>query len=95
MLQEIVGLLPTHSVRMANHRGDGVDDGFWDGASDFSWKPPEVVALLGAEGNRVIVVVVDPIARPHLTIVAVVRRNAVSFWLWENPKLKVLQAYEG
>ena len=34
--------------------------------------------LLRAEGDRVIAVVVDPIARPGLTIVAVARRNAVS-----------------
>jgi hypothetical protein len=38
---------------MANHRGNGVDDGFREGASDLGWKPAELIALLGAEGNRV------------------------------------------
>jgi hypothetical protein len=63
---------------MANHRGDGIDDGFGDGASDFGWKPAEVVALLGAEGNRVIAVVVYPVTGPDLTIVAFPRRDTVS-----------------
>ena len=29
--------------------------------SDFAWKPAEVVALLGAKGDRIISVVVDPL----------------------------------
>ena len=44
---------------MANHGGDGVDERLGDGASDFGWKPAEVIALLGTEGNRVIAIVVD------------------------------------
>jgi hypothetical protein len=56
---------------VANHRGDGADNGFRDGANNFSWKPAEVVVLLRAEGNCVISVVVDPVARPRLTIMAV------------------------
>jgi hypothetical protein len=42
LLQEVVGFLSAHAVGVANHRGDGVDDRFRDGASDFDWKPPEV-----------------------------------------------------
>ena len=55
-----------------------------DGASDFGWKPAEVVPLLRAEGDRVIAVVVNPVAGPDLMILAVSRRNVVSFWLWEE-----------
>ena len=40
-------------------------------------KPAEAVALLGAEGDRVIAVVVDPVAGPDLKIVAVARRRAI------------------
>ena len=43
-----------------------IDDGFRDGARDFGWKPAEVVALLGAEGNRVIGVVVDAVGGSDL-----------------------------
>jgi hypothetical protein len=67
-------------VGVANHGGDRVDDGLRDGASDFCWKPAEVVALLSAKGNRVIAVVVNPVAGPDLMILAVSRRNAVAFW---------------
>jgi hypothetical protein len=83
LLQVIVCFLPTHAVGMANHGGNGVDERLGDGASDFGWKPAEVISQLRAEGDRVIPVVIDPVARPHLTIVAVARRNRVSFWLWE------------
>jgi hypothetical protein len=83
LLQEIVSFLSAHSVCMANHRGDGVDERLRDGSSDFGWKPAEVVALFRAEGDRVIAVVVDPVTGPDLTILAVARRNAVSFGLWE------------
>jgi len=68
---------------VANHRGDGVYERLRHGASDFGGKPVETVPLLRAEGNRVIAVVVDPVAGPDLTIVALARRNPISFWLWE------------
>jgi hypothetical protein len=84
LLQVVVCLLPPLAVSLANHRGDSVDDGFRDGASDFGWEPAEVVALLGSEGNRIIAVVVDPVTRPGLAIVAVSRRNVISFGLWEE-----------
>ena len=58
-----------------------IDDGFRDGARDFGWKPAEVVALLGAEGDRVIAVVVDPVTGPSLAIMALSRRNAVAVLL--------------
>jgi len=45
---------------MANHGGDGVDERLGDSASDFGWEPAEVISLLGAKGNRVIAVVVNP-----------------------------------
>lgn len=64
MLQEIVGFLPPLAVGVANHRGNGIDDGFRDGASDFGWKPTEVVTLSRAEANRVIAVVVDSVTGP-------------------------------
>ncbi len=35
--------------------------------------------LLRAEGDRVIAVVVDPVAGPALTILAPMRRNVISF----------------
>jgi hypothetical protein len=84
LFQVVVRFLPSHAVGVANHRGDGVDDRLGDGASDFGWKPAEVVPLLRAEGNRVIAVVVNPVAGPDLTILAVARWNVVSFWLWEE-----------
>ena len=40
LLKVIVRFLSPHAVGVANHRGDGVDDGLRDGASDFCWKPP-------------------------------------------------------
>ena len=58
---------------MANHEAMVLMTRLRDCATDFGWKPAEVVALLRGEGNRVIAVVVDPIARPFLTIVAVAR----------------------
>jgi hypothetical protein len=63
--------------------GNGVDKRLGDGPSNFGWKPAEVVSLFRAEGNRVIAVVVDPVAGPDLTIVAVMRWDLVSFWLRE------------
>ena len=84
LLEVIVRFLPPHAVGVANHRGDGVDDRLRDGASDFGWKPAEVVPLLRAEGDRVIAVVVNPVTGPDLTIVAVARWNVISFGLWEE-----------
>jgi hypothetical protein len=68
---------------MTNHGGNGVDERLRDSSSDFGFKPAEVVALLSAKGNRVIAVVVNPVTAPDLAILAVARRNAVAFWLWE------------
>ena len=76
--------LSPHAVSVANHRGDGVDDRLRDGASNFGWKPPEVISLFRPEGNRVIAVMVDPIAGPGLTILTLTRRNMISFGLWEE-----------
>jgi hypothetical protein len=85
LLEVIVRFLAPHAVGVANHRGDGVDDRLRDGASNFGWKPAEVVPLLRAEGDRVIAVVVNPVAGPDLMILAVSWRNVISFWLWEEP----------
>jgi hypothetical protein len=71
-------------ARAYAHGGDCVDYGLPDGASDFGWKPAEVVPLLRAEGDRVIAVVVNPVAGPDLMILAGSRRNVISFWLWEE-----------
>jgi hypothetical protein len=81
LLQEIVGFLPPHAVGMANHGSDRVNERLGDGASDFVWKPTKVVALLCAEGNRVIAVVVDPVAGPGLSIVTVARRIISLYFL--------------
>ena len=80
LLEVIVRFLSSHAVSVANHRGDGVDDRLRDGASNFGWKPPEVISLFRPEGNRVIAVMVDPIAGPDLTILTLTRRNMISFW---------------
>jgi hypothetical protein len=88
-LQVIVCFLAPHAVGVADHGGDGVNDQFRDGMSDFGWKPAEV-PLLRAEGDRVIAVVVNPVAGPDLTILAVARWNVVSFRLWGGtPESKV------
>jgi hypothetical protein len=89
-----VCLLPPHPVGVANHGGDRVDDGLRDGPSDFCWKPAEVVALLSAKGNRVIAVVVNPVAGPDLTILALTRRNVISFWLREELPNRRFQAHK-
>ena len=60
---------------------NSVDDRLRDSASDFGWKPAEVVALISAKGNRVVAVVVNPVTGPDLAILAVAWRNAVAFWL--------------
>ena len=95
LLEVIVRFLSPHAVGMATHGGDGVDERLRDGASDFGWKPAEVVSLLRAEGDRVIAVVVNPVAGPDLTIVAVARWNTLVLVAGGTPKLKVLWAYEG
>ena len=95
LLQVIVRFLPSHAVGVTNHGGDRVDDRFRDGASDFGWKPAEVVSLLRAEGDRVIAVVVNPVTGPDLTIVAVAAECSLVLVVGGTPKLKVLQAYEG
>jgi hypothetical protein len=82
LLQKIVSFPPPHAV--ANHGGDGVDERLGDSASDFDRKPAEVVSLLRAEGDRVIAIVVDLVAGPDLTLLAVSPRNVISFGLWEE-----------
>ena len=78
---------------VADHRGDGIDDGLRDDTSDFGRKPAEVIAFLSAEGDRIISVVVDAVAGPDLTIMALARRNAsLVLVVGSSPKLKVLRA---
>ena len=63
---------------------DCVDDRLRNSASNFGWEPAKIVPLLRAEGDRIIAVVINPVAGPYLTILAVSRRNVISFWLWEE-----------
>ena len=95
MLQVVVRFLPPHAVGVTNHGGDGVDDRLRNGASNFGWKPTEVVPLLRAEGDRVIAVVVNPVAWPDLTILAVTGWNLVSFWLREVRRYSQIEGFVG
>ena len=94
LLEVIVRFLSPHAVGVANHRGDSVNDRFRNSASNFGREPAEVVSLLRAEGDRVIAVVVNPIAGPDLTILAVARWNVISFWLWEELPNRRFQAHK-
>ena len=89
LLEIVVRFLPSHAVGVANHGGNSADDRLRDGASDFGRKPAEVISQLRAEGDRVIAIVVDPVAGPDLTILAVGGGMQSRSGCGKFPKLKV------
>jgi hypothetical protein len=72
-----IGFLATGPVSLEDDARDAVDDGLGNGSRDLGRQNTEIFASLGAEGNRSVPVVVNPISRVNLPVLPIMGRNAI------------------
>ena len=81
LLQIVVGLLATCSVRFEDHASNAIDDRLRDSPGDFRRQSAEIFPDHRSKGNGSTAVIVNPVTAIHVSIFSLLRRHEVAFRL--------------